>query len=81
MPVTTYPSWDMVDSMPENSEFAPQFMENMGMTQEEAQAAWAVQFEGYRWAYEDRRHIDQIWRPISRPMNNMDGEMMGEEME
>jgi hypothetical protein len=81
MIVTTYPSWDMVDSMPENSEFAPQFMENMGMTQEEAQAAWAVQFEGYAWANEDIRHMDQIWRPISRPMNNMDEEMMGEEME
>jgi hypothetical protein len=81
MIVTTYPSRDTVDSMPEDSEFAPQFMENMEMTEEEARAAWAVQFEGYTWANEDIRHIDQIWRPISRPMNNMDEEMMGEEME
>ena len=81
MTVTTYPSWDMVDSMPENSEIAPQFRERMGMTQEEAQASWAEQFRGYDWTNEGARHIDQIWRPISRPMNNMDGEMMGEEME
>ena len=72
MTVTTYPSWDMVDSMPDNDEIAPGFMERVGMTQEEAQASWAEQFRGYDWTNEDARHIDQIWRPIVPDMMDME---------
>lgn len=81
MVVTTYPSWDMVDSMPGNDEIGPRFMARMGMTEEEAQASWAEQFRGYRWALEGTRHIDQIWRPIVPASMDMDEEMMGEEMD
>lgn len=80
MVVTTYPSWDMVDSMPGGDELGSQFTEKMEMTEEEAGAMMADMQPRFQWAYEGMRHIDQIWRPIVP--EGMDGEMMEEaEME
>ncbi len=70
MVVTTYPNWDMVDSVPYNDLF-PKFAASMGMTMEEAENQGVE--EMFNWAYDGSEHMDQIWRPIVPAM-------MGDEM-
>ena len=62
MLVTTYPNWDMVDSVPYDDLF-PRFVASMGMTMEDAENDGVDKL--FEWAYEGALHQDQIWRPVT----------------
>ncbi len=61
MVITSYPNWDMVDSVPYDDLF-PKFAASMGMTAAEAEAQGVEKM--FEWAYEGAHHVDQIWRPV-----------------
>jgi hypothetical protein len=73
MVVTTYPNWDMMDSVPYDELF-PRFAASQGMTMEEAEGMGVE--EKFNWAYEGAQHMDQIWRPVVSDEMTMDDKMM-----